>query len=380
MIAPFYQLGLFGFDFSLIIALFIGISFGFFLERGGLGSSPKLAAQFYFTDLTVFKVMFTAVVTAMIGLYWLGYLGAMDLHLVYKSPTYVLPYIIAGLIFGVGFVTSGLCPGTSCVSAATGRIDGLFTLLGIFFGIFVFGETFNCFQNFFYSGSLGTIVLSDLWNINYGLLVFAVIIVALLGFAGVEAIERKITLKLRLKEFGKSKTSFLKILVLITFILGFLAIFTGDPYPKDIIETETTINGKLYQYIQPEELAENIMKRKKNYLLIDVRSPEDFGKYHIPFSKNSFLDNDLTKKKILITGAVFPDGILDSMEPDNTMILFGGIERWKSKIIFPDISRMRKYREEQLKEIRKTSRFFGGRPLNDKIDPRDRRFSKEGCG
>ena len=32
----------------------------------GFGNSRKLAAQFYFTDLTVLKVMFTAIVTAMV--------------------------------------------------------------------------------------------------------------------------------------------------------------------------------------------------------------------------------------------------------------------------------------------------------------------------
>ncbi len=72
MMAPLYANGLFGYSVSLFLAVFIGIAFGFFLERGGLGSSTKLAAQFYLTDLSVFKVMFTAIVTAMLGLYWLS--------------------------------------------------------------------------------------------------------------------------------------------------------------------------------------------------------------------------------------------------------------------------------------------------------------------
>ena len=77
MNAPFYQYGLINDGLSLIIAIFIGIGFGFFLERAGFGNSRKLAAQFYFYDMTVFKVMFTAIITAMLGLFWLGWLMNM---------------------------------------------------------------------------------------------------------------------------------------------------------------------------------------------------------------------------------------------------------------------------------------------------------------
>jgi len=53
---------------GLIVAVLIGISFGFVLERAGFGRADKLAAQFYLRDMRVFKVMFTAIVTAMLGL------------------------------------------------------------------------------------------------------------------------------------------------------------------------------------------------------------------------------------------------------------------------------------------------------------------------
>ena len=65
---------------ALMLALAIGIAFGFTLERAGLGSAPKLAGQFYFTDFTVMKVMFTAIVVAMTGAFWLGRIGAIDLR------------------------------------------------------------------------------------------------------------------------------------------------------------------------------------------------------------------------------------------------------------------------------------------------------------
>lgn len=193
---PFFKYGLFGDDVSLVIAFVIGIGFGFFLERAGLGNGRKLAAQFYFNDLTVFKVMFTAIITAMIGIYYLSVIGWMDLSLVYLNPTYIVPQTIGGLLLGFGFVIGGYCPGTSCVSAATGKIDGMVYLLGIVAGIFVFGEIFPLVSNFYNSTPMGQITLSELFNIPYGILVFAVVMMAIGGFAAAEWAEKKLGSKI----------------------------------------------------------------------------------------------------------------------------------------------------------------------------------------
>ncbi len=55
MTAPLYEFGLITENASLAIAIGLGVAFGFFLERGGLGNANKLAAQFYLTDLAVLK-------------------------------------------------------------------------------------------------------------------------------------------------------------------------------------------------------------------------------------------------------------------------------------------------------------------------------------
>lgn len=191
MNAPFYKFGLFSDDVSLVVAFVIGIGFGFFLERAGFGSAKKLAAQFYFNDLTVFKVMFTAIVTAMVGLYYLSVIGLVDLSLVYLSPTYLLPQVMGGLILGFGFVIGGYCPGTSCVAASTGKVDGVVFLGGVVAGIFVFGESFDLIKEFYSSSDMGQLTLPKLLNLPYGLLVFAVVVMALGGFAGAQWLEKK---------------------------------------------------------------------------------------------------------------------------------------------------------------------------------------------
>src|SRR4029077_13761555 len=82
----------------------IGFAFGWFLERGGLGHAPKLAGQFFLTDLTVFKVLFSALGTAMLGAFCLDRIGLLDLDLVYLPETFVIPQAVGGALFGAGFI------------------------------------------------------------------------------------------------------------------------------------------------------------------------------------------------------------------------------------------------------------------------------------
>ncbi|MFC2094224.1 YeeE/YedE thiosulfate transporter family protein [Bacteroidota bacterium] len=186
MTAPFFKFGYFNDEVSLIVAFIIGIGFGFFLERGGFGSGRLLAAQFYFTDMRVFKVMFTAIVTAMIGVFYLSWIGWLDISLIYYGNTYLLAQSLGGLILGIGFVIGGYCPGTSAVSISTGRVDGIFYALGGFFGIFIFGEVYPLISGFVNSTDMGMINIPQLLDINYGLVLFVVILMAIGGFAAAE--------------------------------------------------------------------------------------------------------------------------------------------------------------------------------------------------
>jgi len=195
MNAPLYKFGFFGDGFSLIVAFVIGIGFGFFLERAGFGSPRKLMGQFYLTDLAVFKVMFTAIVTAMLGLFYLGWIGFVDMSLVYLPPTYLLPQITGGLILGVGFVVGGYCPGTSCVGVATGRLDAIVFLVGLMVGIFIFGEFYPVIEGFYNATAMGQVTIPEIWKISYGLIVLVVVLIAVGGFAGATRIEKLMSAK-----------------------------------------------------------------------------------------------------------------------------------------------------------------------------------------
>jgi uncharacterized membrane protein YedE/YeeE len=188
---PLSETGVLGPAATLMAAPIIGFAFGWFLERGGLGHAPKLAGQFYLTDLTVFKVLFSALLTAMLGAFWLDRLGLLDLELVYLPDTFVLPQAAGGVLFGAGFLLGGLCPGTSCVAAASGRLDGMAVIGGMLLGVLAFNVTFEWIAPFYNSTPLGAANFTELLGVSHGTGVAIVTTIALSAFAVATRIERK---------------------------------------------------------------------------------------------------------------------------------------------------------------------------------------------
>src|SRR5262245_52106565 len=191
MNAPWADTGVVGPTGLLLSAPLVGFAFGWFLERGGLGSARKLAGQFYLTDLTVFKVMFSALVTAMLGAFWLDSIGWLDLSLVYLPETYVVPQALGGVLFGAGFLVAGLCPGTSCVAASAGRIDGFAVVAGMLVGVAGFNAVYDWIADLYTSTALGAVTLTDLAGVSRGTGVAVVTAMAVAGFAVAERIERR---------------------------------------------------------------------------------------------------------------------------------------------------------------------------------------------
>jgi uncharacterized protein len=188
---PLTETGALGSSGALVAAVLIGFAFGWFLERGGLGSAPKLAGQFYLTDLTVFKVMFSALITAMLGAFWLDRLGVLRIDLVYLPETFVVPQALGGVLFGAGFLVAGLCPGTSCVAAAAGRRDGLGVMVGMLIGVALFNLGFDQVASIYAATPLGAVRLTDLVGVAPGVGVAVVTMLALGGFAVASRLERR---------------------------------------------------------------------------------------------------------------------------------------------------------------------------------------------
>jgi hypothetical protein len=90
---------------NYVIALFLGIGFGFSLNKAGLTKYSKIVNVFRLTDLAVLQFMMTALVVAMSGLYIFRGLGWITFPAV--PATYIAGNVIGGLIFGIGMALTG---------------------------------------------------------------------------------------------------------------------------------------------------------------------------------------------------------------------------------------------------------------------------------
>ncbi|MCC7327419.1 MAG: YeeE/YedE family protein [Burkholderiales bacterium] len=165
----------------LAIAVALGFGFGFCLERAGFGSARKLTAVFYLYDMAVVKVMFTAIVTAMAGIFVLSTAGWLDVREFYVEPTNLAAQAIGGLVFGAGFIVGGYCPGTSVAAMATGRKDGYVFALGMLAGVLVYSELTPDIDAWVRDTAQGEMTLPSVTGIGTG--VWTMVFIAVLAFA-----------------------------------------------------------------------------------------------------------------------------------------------------------------------------------------------------
>lgn len=272
-----------------IVYVLIGFCFGYILEIAGFGNSLKLARQFYFQDLTVLKVMFGAIVTAMVLIFAATGLGLLDYSLVWVNPTYLWPGIVGGLIMGVGFIIGGFCPGTSLVALATRKIDGLFFVLGGLFGIFLFGETVDSFAGFWNSSYLGRFTIPDWLGLPTGVVVLGLVLMALFMFWGGEQLEQRFGGK-DLKREPKARYSGAAVLA-----LGAVAlIFIGQPTTAAKWHAMAAVKEPLLAeravQISPAELLDALHNDALKVIVLDVRPEADYNLFHLPDAERVTLD------------------------------------------------------------------------------------------
>ena len=190
ILAPFAKTGLISEALNLWLAIPIGFIFGFALHHGGFTDSRKIGAVFYFKDVDVPIVMFSAIITAMLGLWGLSLVGFIDTEVFYFLPTYLLPVAVGGILFGVGMVVGGFCPGTAAASIVTGKIDPLVFIGGFFIGSLAFGDFFPVWGHFFHSDYRGVWRLDQLFGLELGVTVLIMVVVAIAGAMFLRMVQR----------------------------------------------------------------------------------------------------------------------------------------------------------------------------------------------
>lgn len=287
MIFPFEALDLAQRELGLVVALLLGFAFGFVLERAGFGNARKLAAQFYLSDMTVLKVMFSAIVTAMGGMLVAAGLGLADLPALSRSIaswTWLWPMLAGGFVLGVGFLMSGYCPGTSIVSAASGNADGLVAFAGVVVGSFLYNLllAIPAVSAFHESGELGPAFLHELLGVPAPVVGVAVALMAIGAFVGAEKVEAIMRRRAGVDasewrdEVRPRRLAFATFGALAIISLVLLAlphrIDAGSPVTASPISAET--------------LARRIVEDPWTVRVIDLRPAAQFAAGAIPASEN----------------------------------------------------------------------------------------------
>jgi rhodanese-related sulfurtransferase len=334
-------------ELNFIVALIIGIAFGFILEQAGFSTSKKLVGLFYGYDFTVLRVFFTAGVTAMLGVIALAHFGLLDVDLIYINPTFLWSAIAGGLIMGVGFVVGGFCPGTSFCAAAIGKIDAMIFIAGSFIGVLIFAEGYPVFEGFYKSEYWGYVRIYNTIGITQSLFAFLLTVAALAAFWATTIIENKVT--------GKPNPEFRPVklyvgLTGIAFIWGLSAFYLPDL--KDVYKNEISDNNYVQSYkikdMSVDELAFRLIRDDKDLQIFDLRSEEKYKELSLPNSRVYTIENLFSKdaEKILSVknkiNLFIADDELSSKKGaiiahklgySNVVFLEGGLIRFKEDIL-----------------------------------------------
>lgn len=154
---------------KLLAGVVFGLAFGFLLQKGGVGKFNILIGQLLLQDWTVAKIMLTAIIVGMVGIFALHHFAKVNLHL---KPTRIGANIIGGLIFGAGFGLLGYCPGTAAAALGQGSWDALFGMTGLIAGSWIFAELSGWIKQTVEKwGDLGKVSLPDLLHLPRGVVV-----------------------------------------------------------------------------------------------------------------------------------------------------------------------------------------------------------------
>jgi rhodanese-related sulfurtransferase len=328
----------------------IGFGFGAVLEMGGFGDTRKLAGQFYLRDMTVLKVMFTAIIVAAVLIAGASTLGLLDMSRVWVNPTYLWPGIVGGLVMGVGFIVGGFCPGTSVVAASTLKIDGMVFLLGALVGVYLFGETVSSFETFFLSSYMGRFTLDQWLGIPMNAAVLLVVAAALLMFWGAELLERRFgrgepwsAIALLPRSAGKLAGA--GVLVAASLAL----VVRGQPTPAQrwawtAPEVKRSVDERSI-FVHPAEVVALRKDLTVATVMIDLRDEHDFNLFHVggarrvsedallrPEQVKRLLDQPASTVTFLVgngeAAALEAWKALKALGVPNLYVVEGGMNRW----------------------------------------------------
>jgi len=361
---------------NLVVALLLGVGFGFVIEQAGFSSSRRLAGVFYGYDFTVLRVFFTAAVTAMSGVLLLGSFGLLDLDAIYVNPTWLAPAVAGGALMGLGFILGGYCPGTSICGAAIGKVDAMFFVGGGALGVLGFAEAYPSLARFADSTSRGPLKVTTSLGLSTGLFALLLIVAAVAAFAVTTRIERKVD-----PQSAPSLGFPVRAHVLAggaLLLVGGILLVLPDYRSRLLRRASSPGYEEAHPLaaMSPDELAFRIVDREPRVKVVDIRSAADFAAFPLPGAVNVPVRDFLSRewmaafsprhvKKVVVGDTEAAERtaalVLTELGYENVAVLEGGYQGFRRTILSgeavpvadrwsPDVVR---FRDSARVEIRK---------------------------
>ena len=125
----------------LILYIVLGGLFGFVLSRSSAADYDFIQGMFLLTNFQLYGIIGAAVAVTAPGLYLLKRYGrtatgqpiAIELKPLHRGNVY------GGMLFGIGWSITGMCPGPILVNIGEGKVYALAALAGALVGAALFG-------------------------------------------------------------------------------------------------------------------------------------------------------------------------------------------------------------------------------------------------
>jgi uncharacterized membrane protein YedE/YeeE/rhodanese-related sulfurtransferase len=349
-----------------VTAIPIGIAFGVILERAGLGDPRVIAGQLLGRDFTVIRVMFGAIVTAMLGVVWAGSAGWIDASSIAMPPTDLPAQALGAVIFGGGFALAALCPGTACVAAASGRRDGLAAVGGMFVGTALTPVAWPVVRGVVADAPREGATLAADTGAPVGIVVVLLTVAAVLAMIIGRLMERSVSTA---TAWRPSTPESVALALAATFALadgrGALPGSRADAIAAEI-ESEA-------DHIDALELAALIKAGTPGLRILDLRDQLDTSTYLIPGAVPVSIRNlDTVRVRPEEQLVLYSDGgahaaqawvLLRVRGIHNTRVLKDGMAAWEDEVLSPLLpSAPDDSAKARFQQARELSLWFGGFP------------------
>lgn len=354
---------------AALTAVPIGAAFGALLERAGLGDPRVIAGQFTGRNFAVVRVMFGAIVTAMLGVVWLGAAGYIDPGAIAIPPTDIAGQTIGAVIFGGGFALASLCPGTACVAASSGKREGVAAVGGLLAGTLLTALLWPVVDGAIGGNVREGALLGDDVHLSVGAVVVAITVLSVIGMSVARRFDAASTTR-----WWKLSTPEI---VSLTLAAAFALTRPAPTVPPAGLAAIATEIAREQDHVDPLDLAEMIKRGARGLRIIDVREGVDSMTYTIPGAEHVSLDSlplirvDASQQLVLYSdgGTHAAQGwvLLRARGVRNARVLKDGMAAWEDEVMRPAPPTVPAADSavKRFQRARALSLWFGGRPRLD---------------